>query len=94
MICSRLIGSLCVAVVTRKIKWRGLIWRIGTMSSEVTIKYAVLGDGKKPLSDYDEVSMTNIGQDTYKFVRRLMRNPEYREKIRQKAAELKAAGIC
>lgn len=62
--------------------------------SEVAIKYAVLNDGKNPLSEYDDISMTNIGQDTYKFVRRLMRNPEYREKIRQKAAELKAAGIC
>lgn len=33
----------------------------------------------------------NIGRSTYLFVRRLMRNPEYKALIKAKAAELRAA---
>lgn len=63
------------------------------MSQEVKVQIAVLNADQKPLSAYDDVSMANIGQSTYNFVRRLMRNPEYRAMIQAKAAELKAAGI-
>lgn len=51
------------------------------------------GGGEVTLAAMDEVSRTNIGRSTYRFVRRLMQNPEYREMIRARAAEIKAAGI-
>lgn len=38
----------------------------------------------------DEYSRAEIGRKTYNFVRRCMRNPELREKIKARAAELRA----
>lgn len=44
------------------------------------------------LAAMDEYSRANIGKKTYDFVRRAMRNPEYRKLIEKKEAELRAAG--
>lgn len=38
----------------------------------------------------DEHSRAEIGRKTYRFVRRCMQNPELREKIQARAAELRA----
>lgn len=65
-----------------------------SVHNDFEVKNTVLNADQHPLSAYDDVSMTNLGQSTYYFVRRLMCNPEYRAKIQAKAAELKAAGIC
>lgn len=44
------------------------------------------------LAEMDVYSRANIGRKTYEFVRRVMRNPEYRVLIEKKEAELRAAG--
>lgn len=48
--------------------------------------------GEATIAAMDEYSRAEIGRKTYRFVRRLMQNPEYREKIKARAAELRAAG--
>ncbi|MBR4289082.1 MAG: hypothetical protein IKT52_00370 [Oscillospiraceae bacterium] len=39
----------------------------------------------------DEYSRAEIGRKTYRFVRRCMQDPALREKIKKRAAELRAA---
>lgn len=48
--------------------------------------------GEATIAAMDEYSRAEIGRKTFRFVRRLMQNPEYREKIKARAAELRAAG--
>lgn len=43
------------------------------------------------IESMDEVSRCNIGMHTYRFVKRVMRNPEYRAAIQKMAAEIRAA---
>jgi hypothetical protein len=38
-----------------------------------------------------QVSAEGMGRATYRFVRRVMRNPEFRKKIKELAAQLEAA---
>lgn len=59
------------------------------MAQDLTMKVARLDSDKGPLGNFDEYSRENIGQQTYLFVQRLMRNPETRELIRQRAAQLR-----
>lgn len=63
------------------------------MSQSENCKVITTGGAEVTIAAMDEVSRTNIGRSTYRFVRRLMQNPEYREMIRARAAEIKAAGI-
>ena len=48
--------------------------------------------GEATIAAMDEYSRAEIGRKTYRFVRRLMQIPEYREKIKARAAELRASG--
>ena len=50
----------------------------------------VTGGGELAIAAMDEYSRAEIGRKTYNFVRVLMRNPEYREKIKARAAEIRA----
>lgn len=49
------------------------------------------GGGELTIAAMDEYSRLEIGRKTYNFVRRVMQNPEYREKIKARAAEIRAA---
>lgn len=51
------------------------------------------GEGAEvTIAAMDEWQRLEIGRKTYNFVKRLMRNPEYREMIKARAAEIRAAG--
>lgn len=51
------------------------------------------GEGAEAtIAAMDEWQRLEIGRKTYNFVQRLMRNPEYREMIKARAAEIRAAG--
>ena len=52
----------------------------------------VVGEGGAELAiaAMDEYSRAEIGRKTYRFVRRCMRDPELRAKIKARAAELQA----
>lgn len=43
------------------------------------------GGAELTVAAMDDVSRTNIGQSTYRFVRRLMQDPEARAKIKTQA---------
>ena len=62
------------------------------MTQSEKFKIILSGGGEETIAAMDEVSRTNIGQSTYNFVKRLMRNPEYRAMIKAKAAEIEASG--
>lgn len=49
------------------------------------------GGGELTIDAMDEYSRAEIGRKTYRFVRRCMRDPVLRAKIKARAAELKAA---
>jgi hypothetical protein len=49
------------------------------------------GGGELTIAAMDEYSRAEIGRKTYRFVRRCMRDPVLRAKIKARAAELKAA---
>lgn len=63
------------------------------MTQDLTLKVARLDSDKGPLGNLDEYSRANIGQHTYHFVRRLMRNPEARALIQQRAAQMKGGAV-
>lgn len=46
--------------------------------------------GEATIAAMDEYSRAEIGRKTYRFVRRCMRDPELRAKIKARAAELQA----
>ena len=46
--------------------------------------------GELALEAMDEYSRMEIGRKTYNFVRRVMRNPELRALIQERAAEIRA----
>ena len=48
--------------------------------------------GEATIAAMDEYQYTNIGQQTYYFVRRILRDPEMRKLHAQKKAELEASG--
>lgn len=47
--------------------------------------------GEATIAAMSEDSRLEIGRKTYNFVRRMMRNPEYRALIKARAAEIRAA---
>lgn len=46
--------------------------------------------GEAAIAAMDEYSRAEIGRKTYRFVRRCMRDPELRARIKARAAELRA----
>ena len=47
------------------------------------------GGGELAIADMDQYERWNIGRRTYRFVRQCMRNPELRDKIKARAAEIR-----
>ena len=47
------------------------------------------GRGELTIAAMEEYNRLNIGRRTYRFVRQCMRNPELREKIKARAAEIR-----
>lgn len=65
------------------------------MKEEVTYRAEIEGSllpggGELTIAAMDEYSRAEIGRKTYRFVRRCMRDPELRAKIKARAAELQA----
>lgn len=50
--------------------------------------------GEATIAAMDEYSRAEIGRKTYRFVRRCLQDPVLREKIKKRAAELRAANVC
>ena len=50
------------------------------------------GGGELTIGAMDEYSRAEIGRKTYRFVRRCMRDPVLRARIKARAAELRAEG--
>ena len=48
--------------------------------------------GEATIAAMDEYSRAEIGRKTYRFVRRCMKDPELRARIKSRAAELRAEG--
>ena len=48
--------------------------------------------GEAAIAAMDESSRANIGQKTYRFVRRVMQDPALRELIKARAEELRREG--
>lgn len=46
------------------------------------------GGGADVINTMDEVSYTNIGMHTYRFVRRVMRDPVMKKRIKEMAAQM------
>ena len=62
------------------------------MMQNINVNIIAPPEGAAPmLEQMDEYSRENIGQSTYRFVRRMMRNPELRKLIQERAAEIRAA---
>ena len=53
-------------------------------------KYGLACGGEDTLAAMDDSALWCIGRKTYLFVRRVMQNPEYREKIQARAAQIRA----
>lgn len=51
------------------------------------------GGAELTLAAMPDYSRENIAEKTYRFVRRLMRNPECRELIQKRAEEIRASGL-
>ena len=55
------------------------------------VRMQLSGGGELALEAMDEYQRLEIGRKTYNFVRSVMRNPEYRKLIQEKAAQIRAA---
>ena len=54
------------------------------------VRAQLSGGGELALEAMDEYSRMEIGRKTYNFVRRVMRNPELRALIQERAAQIRA----
>lgn len=61
------------------------------MARGEAMEIEAIGGGEITIAAMDENSYMEIGRKTYRFVRRLMRDPETRAKIQARAAEIRAA---
>ena len=61
------------------------------MSSSIDQQTIAEGGAEITIAAMNQYAYENIGRSTYRMVRRLMLNPEYRAMIKKKAAELDAA---
>lgn len=50
--------------------------------------------GEATIAAMDEYSRANIGQKTYRFVRRVMQDPVLRAQIKARAEELRREGVA
>lgn len=54
------------------------------------VRIQLSGGGELALEAMDEYQRYEIGRKTYNFVRSVMRNPEYRKLIQERAAKIRA----
>ena len=57
---------------------------------EISVE-VITGGGELTIAAMDEYSRLKIGRKTYEFAKRVMRDPILREKVKQRAAEIRAA---
>lgn len=55
------------------------------------VRKQLSGGGELALEAMDEYQRLEVGRKTYNFVRSVMRNPEYRKMIQERAAQIRAA---
>lgn len=64
------------------------------MSQSQTIQIQLPSGGiAMALENMDQYRQENFAEKTYRFVRRAMRNPEYRELIKKRAVEIREQGL-
>lgn len=61
------------------------------MSPELKCEVLTVGGGELALAAMDKYQRMDMGRKTYNFVRGLMRNPEYKRMIQERAAQIRAA---
>lgn len=61
------------------------------MLGENRVELKTAEGGEATIAAMDEYSYAEIGRKTYRFVRRLMRDPEMKAKIRARAEQIRAA---
>lgn len=59
------------------------------MSEDMIANVPAVG-GEATIAAMDKYSYAEIGRKTYRFVRRVMRDPEMKAKIRERAAQIRA----
>lgn len=57
---------------------------------EISVE-VITGGGELTIATMDEYSRLEIGRKTYEFAKRVMSDPILREKVKQRAAEIRAA---
>lgn len=57
---------------------------------EISVE-VITGGGELTIAAMNEYSRLEIGRKTYEFAKRVMRDPILREKVKQRAAEIRAA---
>lgn len=57
---------------------------------EISVE-VITGGGELTIAAMDEYSRLEIGRKTYDFAKRVMHDPVIREKVKQRAAEIRAA---
>ena len=60
------------------------------IEKEISVE-VITGGGELTIAAMDEYSRLEIGRKTYDFVKRVMHDPVIREKVNQRAAEIRAA---
>lgn len=55
------------------------------------VRMQLSGGGELALEAMDEYQRLEVGRKTYNFVRSVMRNPEYRKMIQERAAQIREA---
>ena len=58
-------------------------------NTSIEVKTTLSGGGELTIAAMNEYSFAEVGRKTYRFVRRVMQNPEYRELIRARAAQIR-----
>ena len=53
------------------------------------VKTTLSGGAELAIAAMDQYALAEIGRKTYRFVRRVMQNPEYSAKIKARAAQIR-----
>ena len=57
--------------------------------ASVEMNTTLSGGGELTIAAMDQYAYAEIGRKTYRFVRRVMQNPEYRAMIKARAAQIR-----
>lgn len=58
-------------------------------NTSIEVKTTLSGGAELTITAMDQYALTEIGRKTYRFVRRVMQNPEYRAMIKARAAQIR-----